>query len=155
MTPECRRAYDAWYHDYYSKPVNNPKMRGYYNRKRVHVVKVAILLSLARKDSLIIDTSDLDEAFELLKITEPAIEESLSGVGRNILSGPATNILGFVQSQPDGKIELGELYKPYAWQLGLEEFNEVIKSLQLQGFIQVVWDEKSRSQFVFAKGGKK
>src|ERR1017187_7602639 len=67
MTAACKTNYTEWYHIHFATPPTNPKMRGYYNRKRIHVVKIAMLLSLARNDSLILDTADLDEAMEVLK----------------------------------------------------------------------------------------
>ena len=77
MTAAAKADYEKWYHFHFSKEPENSKMRGYHNRKRIHVVKVAMLLSLARNNSLIIDTADFDEALLILANTEPAIESEI------------------------------------------------------------------------------
>ena len=155
MTAACKTNYTEWYHIHFATPPTNPKMRGYYNRKRIHVVKIAMLLSLARNDSLILDTADLDEAMEVLKHTEPAIEQALSGVGSNILSGPATTILEQVKSSKDGEIELGNLFILNSHNLDTIQFQEVLKSLQLQRKIETHFDSDSKITKVRYTGGSK
>lgn len=148
FTAECKTKFEMWYHIHYKNQPTNTKMIGFFNRKPVHLVKVAMLLSLARKNALTLDTSDFDEALVLLDTTTPAIEESLSGVGRNVLTATSRAMLEQIASQPDGTIEIGHLYKLNAWQLQTVEFEEILKSLQMQRRIVVSFEEKSKTQWV-------
>lgn len=99
---EAFKWFEAWYkdrpqeHDVLdpSKPwrsrfpkVDDPRTATYYDRKDIHLLKVAMALSLSYKDELLLRTEDLKRALVLLNATEPGMHKALGAAGKNPLAG--------------------------------------------------------------------
>lgn len=143
FSPGGRAFYKMWYDNFY-KPTNypkNPKMNGFHFRKRIHLLKCAILMSLAERDDLLITEEDLAITLQLLEITEPSIEAALKGVGRNILSPVAENI--YLQVRTAKKISLASLSASNYHQCNAVEFKEMITALTQQRRIEIVYEEQT------------
>lgn len=79
--------FDDWYLDRRNfAPKYGNRMVTYYNRKHVHVLKVAMMLSLARDDELVLETRDISAAIDIVEEVERTMSLAFQGVGRNQLS---------------------------------------------------------------------
>lgn len=74
---------EEWYQTECSVARGDERVAGYYNRKHVHVHKVAMLLSCARRDDLTITRKDFEEAVKLLETVEKKMPDALANVGKN------------------------------------------------------------------------
>lgn len=102
------KRYDTWYRDKSRYPIiTDPRTAGYYDRKHIHLLKVAMLISISESDSLTIDDADLDRAFKLLNGMEAGMRLALNAVGRNERSVEAQQILA--QLRVKGAMQYGEL----------------------------------------------
>ena len=77
-----------WYDQWYRNPARLPKIvdnrtSGYYSRKPSHLLKVAMSVSLSRKDDLHLTLSDLQTAMTMLEEIEPGMVKAFSSVGGN------------------------------------------------------------------------
>lgn len=100
--------YDEWYKDRSRYPsISDPRTASYYDRKHIHLLKVAMLLSLSHKDELILDLVDLQRALALLNSTEAGMRLALNAVGRNERSNETGQILA--QLAAKGRMEYKEL----------------------------------------------
>jgi hypothetical protein len=91
LAPDAREWGTKWYEDFFHK--TNEKMQenyahledarfdGYRARKQAHMHKLAMVLSAAKRDSLVIELEDLIEADEILTATE---RESLPAIFQKI-----------------------------------------------------------------------
>lgn len=68
FTPEAREVYRGWYEDIYG--ADHDDRTGTFNRIGDQVLKVGMLISLSRKDDLILDVPELEESID--KCTECA-----------------------------------------------------------------------------------
>ena len=79
ITDQAKAAYIIWYMDR-QKECKDERLKGYFARKRDLVFKIAMLLSVASDDYLVIDEKILNKTWELLTETEISMAEAFSGV---------------------------------------------------------------------------
>lgn len=75
---------DTWYHRHYNvRPVHMASDRygGYLSRKQTHLVKLAIVLAASKRDDLIIEVEDLEEANAILNDAEQSMIRVFESVG--------------------------------------------------------------------------
>jgi len=84
FSDEAKQFYRDWYLDTSRfDPAADNRTSGYYERKHIHVLKVAMALSLADKDELVLTKTDIEMALALLKQVEPGMSSAFSAVGKN------------------------------------------------------------------------
>ena len=79
---EAREAYIEMYGDLAGNIPDDYRLEGFHNRKKTHVLKLAMLLSIAEDDNLIIRKVDLDTAWEILLTVEKDMGKTFSAVGK-------------------------------------------------------------------------
>jgi hypothetical protein len=93
----------AWCRDWYenkAKPLNpNKKLRDYYERKKIHLMKLAMLVHFADNLSLTLTQKDFDVALDLLARTEKDMHIALSGSGSNPAYSLATALQKFLKDR--------------------------------------------------------
>ena len=108
FTDESWKFYDAWYHDERRFPENvDNRTSGYYERKHVHVLKVAMALSMAEKDELVLELKDIQTALKILRNIEPGLHKSFSAVGRNIYATDLLRMLDQIEKKKE--VSYGEI----------------------------------------------
>lgn len=95
MTDEADAFFKAWYE---AQEDDNPEIKderffGYLARKPSHIVKIAMLFSLAEGNSLSIELSHLTRALSLLKQTEKNMPFAFGARGRNTTAVDLERIL--------------------------------------------------------------
>jgi hypothetical protein len=82
---EAWRWYFEWYMDRARFPrVSDNRTAGYYVRKPIHLLKVAMSISLSKGDSLRLSLEDLQIALAFLDRIEPGMSRAFSAVGGNV-----------------------------------------------------------------------
>jgi len=80
-------------------------IRSFVDRKHVHVLKLAMILSLAEKDELVITKENADGARELIAFVEKELPRVFSSIGKNPYKGDTMEILKTVYEQGPISIE--------------------------------------------------
>ena len=80
ISSQARALYMVWYNHKRKDECQDERMLGYYSRKRDTVFKLAMLLSLAQDDSLVIDEDILNLTFQMLAELEIKMVQAFSGV---------------------------------------------------------------------------
>lgn len=85
-----------WFTDWYERRnvrINSDrKLDDYYGRKKVHLMKMAMILHFADSQDMTIRVEDMERALDLLNITELNMSRALSGVGTNKIAKLAAMI---------------------------------------------------------------
>lgn len=79
LTDQAKADYIVWYNKR-KEECKDERLIGYYARKRELVFKVAMLLSISKDDSLVIDEKILNTAWKLLERAELKMGDAFSGV---------------------------------------------------------------------------
>jgi hypothetical protein len=147
FTVAGREYYRAWYMDQSRFPsISDERTAGYFERKHIHVLKVAMALSASERDDLTIDERDLRMALTLLGSVEPGMKRSFASVGKNLFATDMERMLGQIKSKgPDG-MSKAELVAANYHALGKQQMDELIGTLNEMGRIRLV--EGNRWKFV-------
>jgi hypothetical protein len=148
FTDEAVAKYTMWYSDR-MKELTEERLIGYYSRKRDHMMKVAMLLSVAEGDSLVVTEGHLDLAQEILTKTE----ENMMVAFRGIVDDPVLRYRDLVMRQVKdrGEVMMSELLARNTTRLDEEGLRKVLNTLQAEG--KLVWgadqdrDKHGRAKF--------
>lgn len=135
--PNGLEAYDSFYRGLYKNPPEDHRIAGYHWRKKIHVLKVAMLLSLAEDDSLLITKRDVDAAAQLLDNIEPNMARAFSAVGKYEHAADVERIGEMIQRQGKAGMNLEEVYQKNYWAGNTDEVGKMIGMLSRMGTIKV------------------
>lgn len=82
--PDAEAFYHKWYQTHEIKQV--PSLLGYYDSKQILVIKIAMLFALSERQELLLTVDDIENALDLLELTEKNMARVFEGVGRNELA---------------------------------------------------------------------
>lgn len=112
ISPEAR----AWERVRYEKfwrsaalQMDSQTLEGYAARKQTMLFKTAMVLSVSRSDSMVIEEDDLQLAERMLTDLESDLDKIFSGIGRTTESLQAERFIEFVRKR--GEVSYEEAYK--------------------------------------------
>lgn len=121
LSPEAVAWGEAWYADHYANPdrtLNNNRFAGYLARKQTHIHKLAMVLSAAYKNDLIITKQDLQEASLIITALEADMPQVFDLIGVQGQAKFSQEVMMIVKSH--GKISQADLFrlcfKTMSWQ---------------------------------------
>jgi hypothetical protein len=136
LTPEARATYEAWYFDTNRPGYNattDPRTNGYYVRKHIHILKVAMLLMLAERDDLVLTQKDIEMALTVLASIERGIGSAVGSVGRNELLTHSQNVLRQIQSAGPSGISYQAVLRKHIHNIKRSELDEIISTFVSTG----------------------
>lgn len=136
MAPAAYEWGTKWYEDHWaSKPahLNNEKFSGYLARKQTHIHKLAMVLSAASKDDLIILPSELKAASELVTALEKDMPQVFELIGVQGAAKHSTTILSFMRSYRE--LKMGELFKLCFNTMSWDEFQKALVANIQSGYL--------------------
>lgn len=83
-TPEADEWMTNWYAEHNRhRPIHmaSDRFSGYLSRKQTHLIKLAMILSIAQRDTLMLECKDLDEANSILAGTEQSMLKVFESIG--------------------------------------------------------------------------
>lgn len=107
-SPEARDLYEEYYGKIASSDPDDYRIEGFHNRKRTHILKMAMLLSLSEGDELIIHPRDISAAWDLIETIEVEMPKSFSAVGKYEFAADLERILRFIKKS--GEVDAREIY---------------------------------------------
>lgn len=97
---EAKAWFDDWYLNGGDAPINkSEKLVDYYTRKRVHLLKLAMVMHFAESTSMTIEIEDFKAALSLLARTERNMHKALAGSGVNNAYNVADQVLKILASR--------------------------------------------------------
>ena len=127
ISEEARIWGREWYHAHWKNPPPNltgDQFSGYLARKQTHLHKLAMVLSAATGDSLVIDRVHLEQAFEMTSALEADMPKVFSRIGQTDITRGSFEILAIVESCPG--ISQADLYKQLFRTLSYKDFTEAL-----------------------------
>lgn len=107
--PGAKARYEAIYKEIDKANPKDYRVEGFHNRKDIYVLKVAMLLSLAEGDSLVLRDVDLDAAYAALNLVEESMHKTFSAVGKYEHAADYERILTMLAT--DGDLTSEQLYE--------------------------------------------
>lgn len=148
-TDEGAKAYDTFYHGLYQNIPEDHRIEGYHWRKKIHVLKVAMLLAVAEGDSLILDKREIDTAVQLLHGIEHNMARVFRSVGKYEYTTDIERVGAYVHNHK--KVLLEDVFRKF-YHLGVENLSQVIELLKRSNAIKIEVDPKTHKEIVKAVG---
>lgn len=111
-------------------------LRGWYNRKGLHALKVSMLISLSEGFDRVIEINHLQMAIELLDITERNLPKVFRGVGRNELFGIANKVVELLERTPGRALPEKFVKKELFREADITEIAKIIAHLVESGKVR-------------------
>jgi len=135
-SPEVKKAMRDWYIKHSESAQQDDRIKGYFQRKHVHIHKVAMLLSLAEKDDLSISMSNFEGALKIMDAIEPNMHKALSAATKNPFSTELEAILEYIRAS-EKPVEKGKLMARFYHAMNMSTLEEILASLVVMGDIKV------------------
>lgn len=120
---------EAWYqHHYTHRPqgLDDDRFGGYIARKQTHIHKLAMVLSAATKDRLVITADDLSVANKMVTDLEEDMPGVFGKIGRTDLSVQTERFISYVDRMKT--VEVSEAYRfIHAYFPSYQEFEDVLQ----------------------------
>jgi hypothetical protein len=140
-TEEALKMYDDYYRSLHESEPVDYRIEGYHFRKRIHVLKLAMLCSLSEKDELILTSSDIQAAIEILDLIEPKMARTFASVGKFEHSLDLERLHDQITAAGPSGLPLPELFRRNYFIGSLSELDEMISSLIVMGAAKKIRDE--------------
>jgi hypothetical protein len=136
MTPEAIRLGEAWYEKHYTDDQSElGRFAGYLARKQTHIHKLAMILTVAKSNELVITAETLTEAIQIVTEIEPSMKRVFESIG---LEGAGKRLNYVVQAlAPFGRLPKAVLFSKVAFKMSGDEFDEVLYSGARGGLLGV------------------
>jgi hypothetical protein len=137
MTPEAWDFFTYQYEERIPAQRLDYRLAGYQERKGLHLLKVAMLISLAEKDELVMTTTDLEFALAQLENLEPLMVQAVAGVGRNPISG---NMIRMYEDlvRENTIVSKGTIVERFGADMNAAQIDEAINNLLLMKRIEPI-----------------
>lgn len=130
LTPEARQLYTEWYEARVERPnvSGDPRLNGYYERKPMHLLKLAIIISASFRDETVIHPNDLQMALSLFDQVEDKMTKVFANVGKNPLTVDYDEIEAAIAAS-GGVADFAELMSKFKHSVRKDELAEVLETL--------------------------
>lgn len=137
LAADAKAFYTDWYKDRLEEPniTGDPRMAGYFERKPMHLLKLAMIVSASQKDETVISMNDLQMAMSLFDKIEVRMPKVFASVGKNPLFADREEVLGAIRSS--GGMTIGQLNDKFGYALRKDEVAETLDTLMLIGKIKL------------------
>lgn len=133
VTNAARALYEEKYAEWLMGAPDDYRVEGYFYRKRVHVLKVAMLIAIADRDTLVITKRDLQLALDILELTEVNMTKTFSAVGKYEHADALERILQMVVSS--GQVSMSEVYARSYHEASKDELFRIVQTLEAMGAV--------------------
>lgn len=127
---EAREFYESWYGDWQTSPPDDYRIEGFHWRKRIHILKVALLLHAAESDTRILEARDLKAAEAILTATERNMPKTFAGVGKYEFAPDLARIYKQILQAGDSGIPISSIYDKNYMVGDKEQVWKIIQTLQ-------------------------
>ena len=127
---------EQWYEKHWTtrpQGMNDSQFVGYMARKQGHIHKLAMVLSVAEKDDLLIDAPTLKLAADIMTDMEQDMPNVFSQIGTTSEMDIVVRIVETVQAHK--KILVGTLYRMFMRQLQWQDFKKAVESAKAGGYV--------------------
>lgn len=137
---DAKKEYETWELSQVENPntSGDPRLDGYFERKPMHVIKLAMIVAASRGDSLIISIPDLRSSMEILRNTEVRMSEAFSSLGKNPLAIDYDEVYRAVKLSGGTGMTFGQLMDKHGFSVDKEQLAEVLETLVIVNKVMLV-----------------
>jgi hypothetical protein len=122
------------------------RVEGFHNRKDIYTLKVAMLLSIARSDDLVIYPGDITTAYAALSAIEESMHKTFSAVGKYDHAADTERLLAAIRE--DGELTSEEIHQRFYAVGSVDDIGKMIQMLRSQGVVEMIL-QKGKKPTIF------
>lgn len=136
--PEAYAYYDEWYQgiDDENPSIDDPRFQGYLERKPAMVLKSAMIMSAAKRDSLVIMPEDVSQSLVLIEQLEPYMTDAFGGLGEYDKAVVIEKVMKQLITRREMSFE--ELLKANWRDIDIEGLKTIMETLRIMGTVTVI-----------------
>lgn len=128
------------------------RVEGFHNRKDIYTLKVAMLLSIARSDDLIMQTGDIKTAYAALSAIEESMHKTFSAVGKYDHAADTERLLEAIREE--GHLTSEDIHTRFSAAGDVDQIAKMLQMLISQGVVSREFKKGQPTVFRAARQGK-
>lgn len=133
FSPEGRKWFIQWYENKDDLLAKDPRFAGYSERKHIHLLKTAVLISACKGNNMLLTDEHLTLALALIDNLETKMVHAFGSTGRSLMAPDIDMILTYINNF--GSISRGQLLNSVWRDVNPKDIDVVIKTLCEMGQI--------------------
>lgn len=136
VTTDFLERWCEWYTDQErNPPFNDQFFDGYLSRRANHMMKLSMIISAARRNSMEICQQDFEDALLTLQQTEVKMTQTFQGVGKSQYASVLSSVMVTIGNY--GEISRGELMRMHYRDVGSDQdMDRLLQTLESTGYCQ-------------------
>lgn len=135
LTKEAWDLYDKYYIQVGESSPLDHRLAGYHWRKaKVHLLKTAMAVSISRDDDLIVESSDMEEAWQALESVEEGMPQAFASVGMNEMASVQQRVESDIMNTPGG-LSTDEIIYNNRMDANEDTMDQILKQIMKSGKI--------------------
>lgn len=135
---------EGWYRKHAEGDNDDHRLEGYFQRRPAHIHKIAMLLHIARSDTLVIEIEDFEKAIHLLSNIERRLPRAFQSVGKNTFAPTLVAIFNYIKSKQ--KVRPVELARQFYSEAEPNKFEELISGLMRMDSISMITEQEGEGE---------
>ena len=120
-------------------PFYDKKFEGYLGRRRVHLMKLAMIVSASHgKHDLSLSRDDLEEAIKLLNEVEVKMEYTFKGFGKSDISIVMNQVTDFLVNSPTDEVPFYQFARRFSSDMDKLTMDRVMDTLEASNLVKII-----------------
>lgn len=133
------RAWADWcYEADKNPPFYDKKFDGYCGRRRGHLMKLSMIVSASRDDSLVLTSDHLEEASQLLTEVEVKMSLTFKGMGKSDVASGIHEAIKFIENSTNKEIPFWQFARHFEGDMDKFAMDRVLSTLEAMERIKLV-----------------
>lgn len=133
LTSGAKEMYEKWYMDQGESIEQDARFWGYYERRHIHLLKIATIVAISSNSQGIVDEEHLIRATNYLYSIEPNMKEAFGAAGRSENAADIDQIIKIIQTM--GSIDKQDLIGLTWRDISTDNFEKALMTLYKMGAI--------------------
>lgn len=129
----AQKYYDDYYESLYERPPEDYRLEGFHWRKKSHLLKMAMICSLAERDDLTLQVRDFEAAISFLQDIEPRMVRAFSAVGKFEHATTLERIGTKIAAAGPGGISINDIYRGNYYAADNTKLQDLLSTLVRMG----------------------
>ncbi len=151
FSSECQTEWERWYMRFEERSparvCKDPAFNGWYSRKPMFVLKLAVINAAVKHSELIIEWNDVDQAIIELEIAEKAMSKTFVAVGRSDISPEVNMVASIIEAE--GIISEPALLQRIWRDVDAKKFENVIDTVIRRGLARRGYEGPAGEKGIF------
>ena len=136
FTPKAKSLYEVWYKSQKSDPFESEVLLGFKARMKSHIFKVAMALSVAESDNMLIDDKHLFNAIQLVTDISKKVDVTFRSVGESALAVSQEKVLQFIEKK--GTVSKRDILRTLYRHMTADQLDQILYILEAASRIETI-----------------